>query len=143
MSTNRLEGFSDGVLAVAITLLALNISVPGTNEQTLAPGRAHNGPEYAAYFTSFLTIGIIWINHHAMIGRLRETDHSILVLNLLLLMSIVVLPFTTRLMATYLRLPHGEHLAAAIYGASFLLMSILFALLNFHILFRRGHLQKR
>ena len=62
---------------------------------------------------SFLTIGIIWINHHVMIGRLRETDRTILFLNLLLLMSIAVLPFATKLMAAYLKKSHGQHLATA------------------------------
>ena len=71
---------------------------------------------YAAYVTSFLTIGIIWINHHVMIRRLREPDHTILFLNLLLLMSIAVLPFATSLMAAYLRESSGQHLAAAIYS---------------------------
>ena len=106
MSTSRLEAFSDGVIAVAITLLVLDIHVPtpplpaGT---TLAHELGANWPVYAAYITSFLTIGIIWINHHVMIRRLREPDHMILFLNLLLLMSIAVLPFATSLMAAYLR----------------------------------------
>jgi uncharacterized membrane protein len=91
-------------------------------------------PVYAAYVTSFLTIGIIWINHHVMIGRLREADHVILFLNLLLLMSIAVLPFGTKLMAEYLRQSHGEHLAAAIYSGLMLTMAVLFATLNAHIL---------
>jgi uncharacterized membrane protein len=143
VGTNRLEAFSDGVIAVAATLLVLDLAVPliGTHStSTLAHELGVKWPTYVAYIVSFLTIGIIWINHHAMIGRLREADHSILILNLFLLMSIVVLPWTTRLMSTYLRLPHGEHLAAAMYGASFLVMSLLFSWLNFHILFRRSHL---
>jgi uncharacterized membrane protein len=141
MATNRLEAFSDGVIAVAITLLVLSIKVPQpTAGSPLASMLASNWPEYAAYVTSFLTIGIIWINHHAMIGRLRQTDHSILVLNLFLLMSIVILPFTTELIATYLRLGHGGQLAAAIYSGAMLTMSILFATLNRHILLHRSHL---
>ena len=69
---------------------------------------------------SFLTIGIIWINHHAMISRLTSADHAILILNLLLLMSIGVLPFATELMATYLRQPDGQKLAAAVYSGALL-----------------------
>jgi uncharacterized membrane protein len=139
VSTNRLESFSDGVLAVAITLLVLNIEVP-------APGRdlghelAGQWPQYAAYATSFLTIGIIWVNHHVMIGRLRETDRMILFLNLLLLMSIAVLPFATRLMAAYLRNPHGQHLATGVYSGAFLVMALFFAALNRHILLSKAHL---
>src|SRR5581483_2141392 len=102
--TGRLEAFSDGVIAVAIALLVLNIDVPDLKSgETLAHGLANQWPFYAAYVTSFLPIGIIWVNHHVMIGRLQETDHAILFLNLLLLMSIAILPFATKLMATYLR----------------------------------------
>ena len=135
MSTSRLEAFSDGVIAVAITLLVLNIDLPELAKgQSLASGLAHEWPAYAAYAVSFLTIGIIWINHHVMIGRLREADRTILFLNLLLLMSIAVLPFATKLMAAYLRHTTGQHLAAAIYSGALLLMGTLFALLNAHIL---------
>jgi uncharacterized membrane protein len=141
MGTNRLESFSDGVIAVAITLLVLGITVPDPR-QTASLGSAlgHNWPDYAAYAVSFVTIGIIWINHHAMISRLREADHSILILNLLLLMAIGILPFATELMATYLRDPHGRALAAVVYSGSLLLMSIFFAALNRHILLDRAHL---
>jgi uncharacterized membrane protein len=141
MGTNRLESFSDGVMAVAITLLVLGIAVPDPLKTTsLGDALGHNWPAYAAYTVSFVTIGIIWINHHAMIGRLRDADHPILILNLLLLMSIGLLPFATALMAAYLRDPHGRSLAAAIYSGSFLLMSIFFASLNRLILLQRGHM---
>jgi uncharacterized membrane protein len=93
-------------------------------------------PEYAAYITSFLTVGIIWINHHVMIGRLRAVDHVVMFLNLLLLMSVVVLPFATHLMAAFLRKP-GAHLAAAVYGGSLLTMGVLFGSMNRYILGRR------
>ncbi len=127
VSTGRLEAFSDGVIAVAITLLVLNIQVPAPPlgaGKTLAHELARNWPVYAAYVTSFLTIGIIWINHHVMIRRLREPDHMILFLNLLLLMSIAILPFATSLMATYLRESSGQHLAAVIYSGSLLVMGV-------------------
>jgi uncharacterized membrane protein len=142
MSTNRLEAFSDGVIAVAITLLVLDIKVPATPlapHHSLAGELASHWPVYAAYVTSFLTIGIIWINHHVMIGRLRETDHTILFLNLLLLLSIGVLPFGTSLMAAFLREHTGQHLAAAIYSGSFLVMGLFFAVLNAHILLGKPH----
>src|ERR1700733_3962247 len=137
VSTARLEAFSDGVIAVAITLLVLNIPVPATPlppGKTLAHELAVNWPVYAAYVTSFLTIGIIWINHHVMIRRLREPDHMILFLNLLLLMSIAVLPFATNLMAAYLQQSSGQHLAAAIYSGAFLVMALFFATLNRHLM---------
>jgi uncharacterized membrane protein len=142
MSTNRLEAFSDGVFAIAITLLVLDIHVP-------EPGSGHLGhelltqwPSYAAYVVSFITIGIIWINHHAAFSRLRAVDHSILIWNLLLLLSVGILPFTTSLMATYLKESSGESLAAAVYGASYLLMGGVFVMTNRQILFRRPQLLK-
>jgi uncharacterized membrane protein len=140
VSTNRLEAFSDGVIAVAITLLILDIKVPGTKNHTLAHNLAHGWPHYAAYAVSFVTIGIIWINHHAMISRLRQVDHIILILNLLLLLTIGVLPFATSLMAEYLTKSGGEHIAAAVYSGAFLVMSIAFATLNRHILLDKAHL---
>jgi TMEM175 potassium channel family protein len=147
VSTGRLESFSDGVIAVAATLLVLNITVPdpaklAQQHLTLAHALAQQWPIYAAYATSFLTIGIIWINHHAMISRLARADHSILMLNLLLLLTIGVIPFGTSLLATYLKQGHGEHLAAAIYGGVLLMMSFAFATLNRQILLSRAHLMR-
>jgi uncharacterized membrane protein len=134
-----MESFSDGVIAVAITLLVLDLVVP-KHARHLADALGHRWPGYVAYAISFITIGIIWINHHVMIGRLREADRLILLLNLLLLMTIGVLPFATDLMASYLKEGRGQHLAAAIYGGAYLLMSIAFASLNAHILLRKAHL---
>jgi uncharacterized membrane protein len=141
VSTGRLEAFSDGVIAVAITLLVLNIGLPELrHNQSLFRGLIGQWQVYVAYVVSFLTIGIIWINHHVMISRLREADRTILFLNLLLLMSIGILPFATRLMAAYLKQSHGQHLAMAIYSGSFLVMALCFALLNRHILLVKAHL---
>jgi uncharacterized membrane protein len=144
MSKARMEAFSDGVLAVAITLLVLNIAVPPTKSlgvHTLAHALAAQWPSYAAYVTSFMTIGIIWINHHAMIGRLRESDHVILILNLVLLMTVVVIPFGTDLLATYLRKGGtNARVAAAVYAATFSAMSVAFSTLNRHILLQKSHL---
>ena len=141
MSKGRLEAFSDGVIAVAITFLVLNLKVPDpASTANLGHALARNWQDYAAYATSFLTIGIIWINHHAMIGRLRQPDHAILILNLLLLLWIGVLPFTTDLMATYLKEGQGEDLAAGLYAGSFLAMSLTFAALNVQTLYPKSHL---
>ena len=141
MTTSRLESFSDGVIAVAITLLVLNIAVPNPlTTQDLGRALGDQWPVYAAYATSFLTIGIIWINHHVMINRLARPDHSILILNLVLLMSVVLIPFGTSLLASYLKRGSGDHLAAAIYGGTLLVMSIAFYAVNTQILFRRPHL---
>ncbi len=141
MNTNRVEAFSDGVFAIAITLLVLEIHVPEPgSEAGLARELAAQWPSYAAYAISFMTIGIIWINHHVMIRRLRVVDHGILIWNLLLLMTVGALPFTTALMAAYLKQSDGESLAAAVYGSSFLVMTLVFAATNHHILFRKAAL---
>ena len=127
MPTSRLEAFSDGVIAIAITLLVLEIHVPETGgPDSLGHQLADQWPSYAAYLVSFVTIGIIWVNHHAMVSRLRKTNHTVLILNLFLLMSIAILPFTTDLVAEYLRESDGQHLAAAIYSGSLLLMGLAF-----------------
>jgi TMEM175 potassium channel family protein len=144
MSKGRIEAFSDAVIAVAITLLALDLRVP----DPAAPGSlAHHlgqqWPNYAAYVVSFLTIGVIWINHHAMLQRLVGVDHAILVLNLLLLLTIGVLPFSTALMAEYLTASHGQNLAAVVYGGSFLLMSVAFFAMQRHVLVTKRHLLKQ
>jgi len=140
MSPGRLEAFSDGVFAIAITLLVLDLHVPDPGTGDLAQQLGAQWPSYVAYGVSFLTIGIIWINHHAMLRRIKSVDHEILVLNLLLLLCVGLLPFTTALMAAYLKESQGEMLAAAIYAGSFLLMSVVFAALNGTILFRKDHL---
>jgi len=140
MSKERLEAFSDGVIAIAITLLVLDLKVPPVGGGSLAHALGEQWPSYAAYVISFLTIGIIWINHHAAMRRLRAVDHSVLTLNLLLLLCIGALPFTTALIAEYLRASSGESLAAAVYAGSFLVMSISFYALEHHTLFNRAHL---
>jgi uncharacterized membrane protein len=142
VTTSRLESFSDGVIAVAITLLVLNLVVPppGGDHHSLAYNLGHMWPQYVGYATSFVTIGIIWINHHYMISRLAQAGRTIMLLNLLLLLFIGVLPFGTNLMATYLKESRGESLAAAVWAGLFLAMSISFATLNRHILLRKAHL---
>lgn len=139
VDTSRLEAFSDGVMAVAITLLILGIAVP-QSKYPLAHELGQQWPAYVAYVVSFVTIGIIWINHHVCIGRLARADHSILILNLMLLMTVVVIPFGTSLLAHYLRGGQGQHLAAGVYGGTLLAMALTFSALNAQILFRRPSL---
>jgi uncharacterized membrane protein len=143
MSPARLEAFSDGVLAIAITLLVLDIHVPQPQAgSSLAHELGRQWPSYAAYLTSFLTIGVIWINHHAMIRRLGEVDHTIMTLNLVLLLTIGLLPFTTALAAAYVKQSHGQHLAVAVYSGSFLLMAVAFATTNRYILLAKPELHR-
>lgn len=144
MEKGRVEAFSDGVIAVAITLLALNLPIPDPSSHgTLARNLGSQWPEFAAFAVSFLTIGIIWINHHATLRRLVGVDHTTLILNLMLLMSVCALPFSTALMAKYLRASGGQHLAAAIYGGSFLVMALFFFALQVHVLRLAPHLARR
>jgi TMEM175 potassium channel family protein len=138
MSTNRLEAFSDGVIAIAITLLVLEIDVPAPGGGRLGHELAQQWPSYAGFVVSFVTIGIIWVNHHGMVARVRRVTHAVLVLNLLLLMAIAILPFTTALMAEYLREPAGESLAAAIYAGSLLVMGLSFYAMQRYLLVGGG-----
>jgi uncharacterized membrane protein len=141
MGTNRLESFSDGVMAVAITLLVLGVAVPELHSrESLVHALGEEWPQYFAYVVSFITIGIIWINHHAMISRLRDADHTILMLNIVLLMTISALPFATDLLATYLRRPTDQTTAAAVYAGCYGAMAATFSLENWYILMRRTHL---
>jgi uncharacterized membrane protein len=115
METNRLEAFSDGVFAIAITLLVLEIKVP-------PPGRALEAellrlwPSYLAYTVSFLVIGAIWINHHAMFRHIVRVDETLLLLNVLHLMLVAFLPFPTAVLAEAFHREAGEAVAAAFYG---------------------------
>jgi uncharacterized membrane protein len=143
VDSGRLEAFSDGVFAVAITLLALNLAIggPGPHQPTLAAKLADHWPAFAAYAVSFATIGIIWINHHALFKNFSEVDRTLLFVNLLLLFFVVCIPFATSTIAAYLRAGNGNaSLAAAIYQGVFEGMSISFTLL-FWSAIRGGHLQ--
>jgi len=130
MSTGRLESFSDGVLAVAITLLSLDLAVSGPGHGTLAHQLAQRWPSLASYVVSFLVIGIIWINHHSLFSNLETIDRVALFLNLLLLLFVVAIPFTTATMAEYLRVGGSDsHVAAALYASVSLGMGLAFAMM--------------
>jgi uncharacterized membrane protein len=137
----RLEAFSDGVIAVAITLLVLDLHVPDPDgEHSLAHQLGEQWPNYVAYVVSFLTIGIIWINHHAMLRRIVSVDHSVLVFNIVLLMCVVAIPFSTALMAEYVDSDDGARTAAVVYGGSFFVMGLVFFLMQWHLMVRRTNL---
>ena len=125
MDSRRAESFSDGVFAVAITVLVFNLLPIGRDHLSYRVlGEAW--PQYAAYLVSFLTIGIMWMNHHTLFGHVRLIDRPLLVLNLLLLMGIVAIPFPTALIAEHLtgRYRAGGPVAAVIYGADMLVISL-------------------
>lgn len=126
LSTRRLEAFSDGVLAIAVTLLVLDITVrpPGGLAEV-----AREWPAYLAYVVSFLTIGAVWLAHTTLTEVLARTDPVLLRLNLLLLLAVSFLPFPTRLVAGSLSLaPTGpERVAAVLYGLALLAVRVLLA----------------
>jgi len=124
--TGRLEAFSDGVIAVAITLLILDIHVPPFDAKTsLLQALLNHGVTYLGYVISFTIIGLFWANHHYMFKYIRQTDHFLLLLNTMALMCLVFIPFTTALLGAHF--DDGYATAAAmIYSASLLLTSILY-----------------
>jgi uncharacterized membrane protein len=131
--TSRLEAFSDGVFAIAITLLVLEIHVPTDRGADLWQALGEQWPSYAGYVVSFLTIGIIWVNHHVLFDVVTRASRGLLFLNLMLLMATAFIPFTTALMADYLQASQGQDVAAAVYSASFLLMGFSFAVINLYL----------
>jgi uncharacterized membrane protein len=125
MSTGRAEAFSDGVFAIAITLLVLGLRLSGHGSVTGQLLAAW--PQYFAYLVSFLTIGIMWMNHHTILAHVARVDRPLLVLNLLLLMGIVAIPFPTSLVAGNLNNPHGGTAAVVTYGLVMIAISCGFA----------------
>lgn len=131
--TARIEAFSDGVFAIAITLLILDIKVPRALEGSarLLPTLINQWPAYLAFITSFATIGIMWINHHHLFTLIKRSDQLLLVLNGLLLLGVTFVPFPTALLAEYIQSRDGQ-LAAMVYSGSFFVIAIVFNLLWWH-----------
>ena len=121
MDSRRAEAFSDGVFAVAITILVFGLLDIGSGTLS-AQVLLHAWPHYFAYVVSFLTIGIMWMNHHTILGHVTRVDRPLLVLNLLLLMVIVAIPFPTQLVAEHLR-GSGGTAAMVTYGLVMIAMS--------------------
>src|SRR5690349_17573543 len=120
MDTRRAEAFSDGVFAVAITVLVFNLL-------EITVGKlAHAWPSYFAYVVSFLTIGIMWMNHHTIFGHIKRVDRPVLVLNLFLLLGVVAIPWPTALVAKQLQHSGGAP-AAVTYGLVMIFISLGFA----------------
>lgn len=130
--TTRLETFSDGVIAIAITLLVLEIHVPEAQEIESARGLwtalGELWPSYLGYLISFVTIGIMWANHHNIFRQIARTNHYLILFNLLFLLCIGVLPFTTALLSGHLT-HAGERAAVVVYAGSFLATALSYFLL--------------
>src|SRR5580700_11091077 len=134
MDTRRAESFSDGVFAVAITVLVFNL-LPIADKTTgvgkVSPLTVHQlghyWPAYLAYVVSFLTIGIMWLNHHTMLSQVSKVNRKVLVLNLFLLMGVVAVPFPTALVADHLNDSGAGRVAAVSYGLVMIAISVGYA----------------
>jgi uncharacterized membrane protein len=128
--TARVEAFSDGVFAIAITLLILEIHVPPPGSD-LGAGLMHLWPSYLAFLASFSTIGVMWLNHHRLFTLIHKSDDALIGMNLLLLLGETWIPFPTALLAEHLGGP-GERIAGIVYAASFFYIALIFALLRWY-----------
>jgi uncharacterized membrane protein len=140
--TSRIEAFSDGVFAIAITLLVLTLHVPDVHGG-LWRALLDEWPQFAGYLASFAIIGIMWVNHHAMFKTIVRSDRGLLFLNLLLLFWTALLPFPTNLIARYLGDGGTDAaVAEAVYSANLTLAAIAFSLIWIHAV-RGGRLIAR
>jgi uncharacterized membrane protein len=131
ITKSRLEAFSDGVLAIVITLLAIELRPPEVEPgQTLASALWHEWPSYLAFVLAFAQIGVIWLNHHRLFDQVRIVDGKLLLLNLNLLMWITLIPFPTALVAEHLRDGGAAtKTAVAVFSATLFATSIAFTAL--------------
>lgn len=128
MSPGRTAALSDGIIAIAATLLVLEIHPPDPASPDIWRALADEWPSYLAYVISFLTIGIIWVNHHRLLDAVVSVDQTLLFLNLLLMMVVAFIPFPTGFLAQSFREGQGESAAAVLYGAVLLAIGCVFAL---------------
>jgi uncharacterized membrane protein len=117
MNKSRVEAFSDGVFAIAITLLVLTIAQPD-NYKDLAHQLATRWPSLAAYVVSFAVIGIMWLNHHSLFSSFERIDRGLFYLNMLLLLTITFLPYPTGVLGEALAQGQGTQTAAVFYGVT-------------------------
>src|SRR5207245_1516854 len=126
MTTSRLETFADGVFAIAATLLILNVDAQiGAAPADLGAGLVHMWPSYVAYAVSFLTIGIIWVNHHTVMSQVARADRTFLFLTVVFLLCVAFIPFPTRLVAEHVR-DEGARAAALTYGITLTVTAVMF-----------------
>ena len=138
VATTRLEAFSDGVFAIAITLLIIEIGVPHVTEgESLASALRDLWPSYIGYVLSFVTIGIMWMNHHELFRDIERTDHGVVVLNLLLLMTVSFLPFPTAVFADYINDADHRTEAMLAYSGTFFFIALAHNALWFYVARRR------
>jgi TMEM175 potassium channel family protein len=129
----RTEAFTDGVMAIVITLLVLELSVAAGSEEDLLQAILDQWPSYLAYFTSFFTVGAFWLRHHAITNAMRGVDAGFIRLNLLAIFFLSFLPFPTKLVAEYLNAENATRVAAVFYGLVLLLTAVSFRILWLHV----------
>ncbi|MGV0604486.1 TMEM175 family protein [Mycolicibacterium sp. XJ1904] len=127
--TTRMEAFSDGVFAIAITLLVLEIGVPDDSAADLLGAVVRQWPSYLTYLVSFSTIGAVWLEHTVITEFLNRATAALIRLNLLLLMLVSFLPFPTRLLGDYIGESDAERVAVTVYGINLLLVSAVVSLM--------------
>lgn len=125
MRTDRLQALADGIFAIALTLLVLTLPVP-EHSARLAHDLVHQWPSYAAYAVSFVTIAIVWLNHHALMDGVLRADRTLMWLNLLLLLFVALVPWPTNLLARYLKDAGQSSAAAVTYGVVMTALSLAF-----------------
>jgi uncharacterized membrane protein len=131
LSTSRLETFADGVFAIAATLLILNVDAQVSETHHLGSRLLHIWPSYLAYAVSFVTIGIMWVNHHTVMAQIDRTDRRFLLATVGLLMCIAFVPFPTRLVAEHIR-AEGARDAALAYGFTMVATAVMFSVTWFY-----------
>jgi uncharacterized membrane protein len=146
--SSRLEAFSDAILAIAITLLVIEIRIPSTSGAHLGAALRHLWPSYLAYVLSFTTIGFVWVAHHSMFRRIRDVDRMLLILNLGLMLCVGFLPFSTAVLARYsFAESSGAAPAAELYSINMLVIGLAFmslwVYLSFHLALFVGDVDKR
>ena len=132
----------DGVFAIAITLLVLNLKVPTVPVGHLGEALARQWPMYAAFLISFAFIGIMWMNHHRLFTHIARSDDVLLILNLLLLLGVVVVPFPTAVLALHLG-QAGQLPALILYNATYVFIAVIFNLLWRYASSAKRHLLAR
>jgi len=133
VNKSRVEAFSDGVFAIAITLLVLTIAQPGAGRYSdLGHQLLERWPSLAAYAVSFLVIGIMWLNHHTVFSHLERVDRGLFYWNLLLLMTVVFIPYPTAVFGEALRLGQGTRTAAVFYSVAMTVNALMWSGLWLH-----------
>ena len=137
--TGRVEAFSDGVFAIAITLLILEIKIPNPSDGALGNQLLRQWPSYFAFLISFAFIGVMWINHHRLFTHIKRCNNTLMILNLLLLLGVTIVPFPTAVLATHIGFA-DQRTAALLYNGVYVFIAIIFNLLWRYAVSRNHHL---